>query len=273
MLAAVVGVLVLLAAAVWINGLPAMPVPGSSIIQLETPSFSGNVATILVNYVSPPVTPSALLLRLDVNGSSGSPIPMPTTSGLAGETLITALGYAFQVGWLDLDGDGALSTGDTFVLAPQLGLPGCCASLTFNVLWKPDGLLGATVTFYPPPTSPSEVIFGTVSRGTPTNVYVPILGVIPPVPPDPFYFRLRIDGNVSGATHFPTGPFAAANVSFVRAVFLVVWYDNNYSGLVDSGDSLNITMVSGSWPAAGTPMAFILEWNDGTELAVATWNA
>lgn len=272
-LAALVGILVLLGAGIWIGGQPALPPPGSSTISLGQASFSGNLATIPVSYVSTPVTPAALLVSLDVNGSMGSSAPMPTTSGLAGETTIGAAGYAFRVEWWDLDGDGALSTGDTFDLAPQLGMPGCCGYVTFYILWKAGGLLGASARFYPPPSTPPSISLGPVSRGARTNVYIPIAAVYPPTPAMYLSFRIRIATNVSPATPFPSFGNTAANLSFWGGEFIVAWYDTNHNELVDGGDSLNVTMISGTWPATGTAMAFVLAWNDGTELAVATWAA
>lgn len=272
-LAAVVGIIVIIAAAVWIGGQPGLPPPGSSTIELGAPTSSGNVVTVPVTYVSPPVTPAALLVSLDVNGTMGGSAPMPTTSGLGGETAVSAAGYGFRVAWWDTDGDGALSTGDAFGLTPQTAMPGCCAYVTFYILWKAGGLLGASVRFYPAPVTKPFVAFGAISRGTRTNVYIPVANVSPPAPALYLYFRLRISTNESGAVAFPALGNTAANLSFWGGEYIVAWYDTNQNELFDRGDSLNVTMVSGTWPSKGTPMAFILEWSDRTDLAVATWTA
>ncbi len=272
-LAVIAGAMVLAGVGAYYLVQPTLTPPTNLVVELLQPSFVGSVATVTVGYANPAIAPQAFLVSLSVNSSSGAAVPMPTTSGIGAGVTVTPLGYPFRIDWSDVDYNGKLSTGDTFTITPLLNLP-CCLYETFAILRQVDGGLVATVSFSAPP-GPAvmpTVSLGPASRGTSTNVYIPVNYVNPATSTGYLYFQL-----VVGASATPLTPLQpdglVANVSIGGGEYIVAWYDSTYDGLFDSGDAFNITLVGGMWPTTGTSMGFYLEWYDGTTLASATWTA
>jgi hypothetical protein len=199
---------------------------------------------------------------------------MPTASGIGSGSLVTPAGYPFRIDWSDSDFDGMLSSGDVFTITPTRIPPPCCLYETFSVLRQVDGSVVATVSFsgQPGPAVIPVVSLGSPSRGTSTNLYVPVSYVDPPTYSGHLRYQLVIGSVATGV--IPVQPSGlVSNVSIAGGEYIVAWYDNNVDSLVDSGDAFNVTMVYGTWPSPGTAMGFYLEWEDGTELASATWSA
>ena len=253
---------------------PSVTPPPNLVVDLLSPYFVGAAATITVSYVSPPTSPHAFLVSLSVNGTAGAAVPMPTASGIGAGNVVTPAGYPFRIDWSDVDYDNLLSTGDSFTITPLQGPPPCCLYETFAILRQTDGGLVASVSFSPPQGTPviPVVSLGTPSRGTPTNVWVPVDYVDPGTAPDYLRYQIVVGGNASAVA--PVYPYGyAGNVSVAGGEYIVAWYDSSYDSLVDAGDAFNITLVGGSWPATGVSMGFYLEWLDGTTLASAHWTA
>ncbi len=253
---------------------PSVTPPPSLVVDLLSPYYVGAAATIAVSYVYPATPPQAFLVSLSVNGTAGAAVPMPTASGIGFGNVVTPLGYPFRIDWSDVDSNDLLSTGDSFTITPLRSPPPCCLYETFAILRQNDGGLAASVSF----SSPAGVAvipvvsFGTPSRGTPTNLWIPVNYVDPGTAPDYLRYQIVVGGNASATA--PVYPYGyVGNVSVAGGEYIVAWYDSSYDALVDAGDAFNITLVSGSWPATGTPMGFYLEWYDGTTLASATWTA
>jgi len=273
--AALVGIAIVLAVGAFYLAQPPLTPPGNLTLTLQTPYFAGFAATVPIAYASVATSPQSFLVNLAVNGTAGMAVPMPTTSGIGAGVVLSPLGYSFRIDWSDVDYDGKVSTYDTFTITPTWGPPPCCLYETFYILWQADGSLVAQISFYaqaPPSTIPT-VQLGTTSRGTATNVYVPVIDVAPTASPAYFRFQLVIDTNWSQPTPLWTNGSGAPNVSLDGGAYIVAWYDYGYDGLLDAGDAFNITMITGTWPPSGTFMAFYLEWEDGTVLAVASWAA
>ena len=271
--AAIVAIVVLFSVGAYYASLPPIPSRSNLTLNLLQPEFHGTAATVAVGYVSTPISPRYLLVNLAVNGTEGTAVPMPATSGIGSGPVVNPAGYPFRIDWSDVDGDGRVSTGDVFTISPITAWPPCCAYETFIILWQPDGSLVAQLSFYGAPVLPPAVLLGAVSRGSPTNVYVPVQNVAPPTAPSHFQVQLRVDANWSGVVSLPLPGWPVVNLSVGGGEYVVAWYDNDYDGLVDAGDAFNITLGTGTWPLANTSMAFFLEWWDGTILAVATWSA
>lgn len=273
-LAALAGILVLIAVAAYYTGPPPVAPPANLTVDLAQPTFVGAVATISVGYASPPANPAAFFVSLRVNGTPGTATPMPSTSGLGMGPVVSPAGHPFRIDWTDVDLDSALSTGDTFTITPLESPAPCCMYLSFTLLDRADGSVVASVYFMGPPAPAviPVVSLGTPIRGLPTNVYITVNYVDPSTPPSYLRFQLVVGSVASPIIPLPY-PNLAANVSFNGSEYLVAWYDLNYDYLLDAGDSFNVSLIGGSWPAAGTAMGFYLEWQDGTTIAHATWTA
>lgn len=253
---------------------PSVLAPPNLIVNLMPPSYVGAAATLTVGYAYPPTSPLAFLVSLGVNGTTSAAVPMPTVSGIGAGVTVSPLGYVFRIDWVDEDSDGRLSTGDTFTITSLQNPAPCCLTETFTILRQADGGMVTSISFGGPPV-PSVipvVALGTPSRGTPTNVNVPVTYVDPATPPEYLRYQIVVGGSASALA--PVEPYGyLSNVSVAGGEYVVAWYDTTSDHLVDAGDAFNITLVSGSWPAAGTSMGFYLEWQDGTVLASALWTS
>jgi hypothetical protein len=274
LLAAIVGVMVLVGVGAYYIASPPPTPPTPIRIDLMSPSFAGAAASVVVGYAYPPTGPQAFLVSLSVNGTGAVAVPMPTVSGIGAGILVTPAGYPFRIDWSDSNYDGLVSSGDVFTITSTRNPPPCCLSETFSILRQADGAVVSTISFsgQPGPAVIPAVSLGSASRGTSTNVYVPVYNVDPATLPSYLRFQLVIGGVATPLT--PLQPYGlASNVSVAGGTYIVAWYDYNYDNFVDAGDAFNITLVSGTWPTAGTQMGFYLEWQDGTTLASATWTA
>jgi len=271
-IAAVLGVVVLLAAVVFVA--PPVPVtaPVNLVLDLEGPRFNGTAAVVTVSFMNYATNPAAFLVSLSANGTASVAVPMPTTSGPSGAVVVTPSGYPFRIDWGDSDQDGKLSMSDTFTITPLLSPPPCCLYESFYILRQPDGAMVGSLSFYGGLRVAPTVTFGSAVRGMATNVYIPVAWVS--VATDPNYLRvdLEVDYNASAIIPMPLSN-TAANLSVGGGEYVVAWYDNNYDAFLDEGDAFNVTLVNGAWPTSGTYMAFSLFWQDSTTLATATWNA
>lgn len=252
--------------------IPAAP-PSDLSISLGSPYWWGYAAAIPLSYVSVPIGPQAFRVNVAVNGTEGPAVAMPTEDGEGRGVSVFPPGYSFRIDWWDNDYNAKLSSTDVFTVAPTMATILCCITGTFSIRWAGNDALLAEAPIGPfTPNTPSTVRLGTVAR-SPTGASIPVVRASPPTPGTYFQFQLSIGYNWSPVYGLPLPNGPGGTVSLDGGAYHVGWSDTDNDQRVDGGDSFNVTMIAGTWPPTGTAMGFILQWYDGSTVAVATWNA
>lgn len=128
-----------------------------------------------------------------------------------------------------------------------------------------SGLIGPS----PGPTS-KPVMTLTISTRSSLSVTVLVTGIVPAVAPSNFKANLLVNTTYGTPVSLPTvsGGVAALSVSSV-GTFLLTWQDVGGDGLVSGGDGFQLAYPAPI--AAGTTMALIFIWTDGSTISTITW--
>lgn len=270
----VIAALLVAAAIAWVAIGPQGPPfgPAKPAVSLGGAAYAGSNILIAVAYASSNLAASNYRMALQIYGYQSGTVQVPTTSGYSGGTTLSAGGYPFYVFWMDYNNDGALSTGDTFILNSLGGTLPSNSTGSFLLMWS-DGSVLSQATFGSPPITIPTAVLGSVSHTSNTSVLVGVTSVSPAYPASYFRIELLVANSSSGSVSMPTYGNGMVNVTVAGHEFLVIWYDLGSNGLVDGGDAFNITSPGVFWPPTGTSMGFFLEWTDGTVLASVYWSA
>jgi len=135
-----VAITVVLAAVLYVMVSGLLPPIGGTkpVLSFGFASLNSGNATIEVAGASPPagVSPSNYRVNLEVGGTPGTAIAMPTTSGSF--VSLTISGTTLRIYWTDIGGGGTINQGDQFrVTGNNVPLPGA-GSFVLHLLWS-DG--------------------------------------------------------------------------------------------------------------------------------------
>jgi len=129
-------------------------------VALGPVTQSGGNATVPVAYLSENIDPTNVYILLQANYSQTYPVGMPHSGNEC--VLVATGGYTLCVYWTDTDGNGLLSSGDSFQLTGEFGrLP---SSTVFDFyLRSPDGANLASAEWTTLPPSPLRLAFALVT--------------------------------------------------------------------------------------------------------------
>lgn len=234
---------------------------------LASPTFGYTSATVGV--LAPTATEplSRFQLRWQVDGSGEAQVPMPTTYGFPGATVVLGGASRYNVTVDSIRPDGSLRDGDRLTILAMPGATPQFRTCTFALLWT-DGSQIANVTFVWPPYW---------SLGASWNLNgqaVTVFAALPDVPPAALEVQLQVNGTNGTLVPLPTTPRIAFEVPVGSVNYSVMWQNQGSTGMVSAGDWFQIHYAVGpSEVPVGTPMAFVLLREGFGIIASVGWSA
>ncbi len=251
------------AAAIYVvySGAYVPPAPNRPTILFSSVEGSASIATFSITSASMAVEPRNYLVNLNVNGVSGTAVPLSTGFSVALDS------SAYSIQWLDADSNNLVSVGDRFaIMPPYLYSFPYDSALVFYLLWSDGSYIQSASWQTPPYTNKPQMTFSGVTVGSGGTVATFVVAdASQAVSYSNYKFNLKVNGTFGSARALgASGTGVTITVSNVTCT--VTYTDVGADGTVNGGDQFG---VSGLRPS--TQYQFVLLWSDGSQVQYRDW--